>query len=819
MGRDYRIVCFRPPHDIVDTGGRHGLSLRGRVLLLVLTAALLPLLALAWLFAELRSAKIDEAREQVVTRATGIAEDLESKISGTAQLLFGLGRVPILDMPEPDACSRFLGDVLKEHPQYTGILTILPNGKLFCDSLRTGRKLDLTDRDYFKRALKTNGHVVEPVFGRLTGIAVLQIAYGVRDAQGALRYVLLASLNLDEYGRAVSRTLPYRGMTFRIWDGQGRVIVRRALREERRVAMDVVDDQARQRVMASAPGDSWLEGGESEARIWIASALPRTPDTGLRLTLDVPRAELSAHADTQLRNVFLLLVIASIAVVVGALLLAEFAIRRQAARLTAAISRLDAGNFKTPIGAPYPGGELGDVMAALDRLAVSLDTQRSEIGRYHQELERQANYDPLTGLANRNLLMDRLAQSSIHARRAGRMAAVLVMDLDRFKTVNDSLGHSHGDLLLREVARRLLACVREGDTVARLGGDEFVVVLADLAAVGDVVPLARKILAAVAQPTRLGGHELNAGVSIGVSVYPRDGAGADELLRHADTAMYRAKEQGGANVEFFTAEMNREAVQRLQIEAGLRHALEHGELLLEYQPIIELASGRIASAEALVRWRHPQRGLVPPGQFISIAEETGLIVPIGQWVLRTACAQVRAWEVLGVAAVPVAVNLSARQFRDAGLAESVAGILRESGCPPSAIQLELTESALMQNPDHALATMRRINDLGVRLSIDDFGTGYSSLSYLKQFPVRKLKIDRSFVRDLVADANDEAIAGAIVALARRLGLRTVAEGVETKEQLERLAALGCDEYQGYLFAAPCVAEDFARLLSANEETS
>jgi len=790
------------------------MSLRARVLLLVLAAALLPLLALAWLFAELRSAKIDEAREQVVVRATGIAEDLESKISGTAQLLFGLGRVPLLAAPDRDACSRFLGDVLREHPQYTGILTILPDGRLFCDSLRTGRELNLTDRDYFQRAQKTLGHVVEPVFGRLTGIAVLQIAYAVRDAEGALRYVLLASLNLDQYGRAVSRTLPYRGMTFRVWDRQGSVIVRRAEREERRVAMDVVDDAARGRVMASGPGDSWLQAGGDGERIWISSVLPRTPDTGLHLTLDVPATELRSYADTQLRNVFLLLVIASIAVIVGALLLAEFAIRRQAARLTAAISRLDAGNFKHPIGAPYPGGELGDVMAALDRLAVSLDTQRTEIGRFHQELERQANYDALTGLANRNLLMDRLAQALIYARRAERMAAVLVMDVDRFKTVNDSLGHSEGDVLLREIARRLRDCVREGDTVARLGGDEFVVVFADMAAIADVAPLAHKILAAVATPVRIGGQEHIASVSIGISGYPQDGENADALLRNADTAMYRAKEQGGNSVEFFTAEMQQSAEQRLQIEAGLRHALDHGELLLEFQPIVDIRSGRIASAEALVRWRHPERGLVPPAQFIPVAEETGLIVPLGEWVLRETCAQVRRWRALGLDPVPVAVNLSARQFRDARLAATVAEILRETDCPPSALQLEITESAIMQHADRALATMRQINDLGVRLSIDDFGTGYSSLSYLKRFPVHKLKIDRSFVRDIDADANDEAIAGAIVALAKQLGLRTVAEGVETQEQLRRLTSLGCDEYQGYLFGPPGGAEEFARRLRA-----
>ena len=793
------------------------MSLRARVLLLVLAAALLPLMALAWLFAELRSAKIEEAREQVVVRAAGIAEDLESTIAGTSQLLFGLGHVPLLATSNREACSRFLGDVLKEHPQYTGILTILPDGRLFCDSLRTGRELILTDRDYFQRATKTSGHVVEPVFGRLTGIAVLQIAYAVRDAEGALRYVLLASLNLDQYGRDVSRTLPYRGMTFRIWDRQGRVIVRRAAREEARSAMDVVDDAGRQRVMTSAAGDSWVEADGDGERIWISSALPRTPDTGLRLTLDVPETELRTYADKQLRNVFLLLVIASLAVIVGAVVLAEFAIRRQAARLTAAISRLDAGNFKTPIGAPYPGGELGDVMAALDRLAVSLDTQRDDIGRFHQELERQANYDALTGVANRNLLMDRLAQSLIHARRTGRRAAVLVMDMDRFKTVNDSLGHSHGDVLLREVARRLLGCVREGDTVARLGGDEFVVVFADLASIADVAPLAQKILMAVAVPVRMGAQEHTASVSIGISGYPQDGDSADALLRNADSAMYRAKEQGGNGVEFFTAEMQHSAEQRLKIEAGLRRALEHGELLLEFQPIVDIRSGRIASAEALVRWRHPERGLVSPAQFIPVAEETGLIVPLGEWVLRETCAQVRRWLSLGLGPLPVAVNLSARQFRNAGLAASVAEILREADCPPAALQLEITESAIMQHADRALAAMRQINDLGVRLSIDDFGTGYSSLSYLKRFPVHKLKIDRSFVRDIDSDANDEAIAGAIVAMAKQLGLRTVAEGVETQEQLRRLTLLGCDEYQGYLFAAPCGAEDFARLLVSNRD--
>ncbi len=796
------------------------MSLRARILSLVLAASLLPVLAMVWLLLEQRAETIDQARKQLVVRADAVAKDLDDKIAGTTQLLFGLSRVPTVGSPDKAACSAFLADVLREHPQYSGLLTILPDGTLHCDSLRSGRVLNLSDREYFQRALLMNRPVVEPVFGRLTGVGVLQIALPVRDAEGALRFVLLASLNLDRFGRAVAPTLPYAHMGFQIWNGSGTVIAQQPGGVPADPARAAPDAAVKQFVLAEgSAGTTRTLGTGRLARIWATATLPDTAHTGLHLVLSVAEADLHASVDQQFWRTLRWLLALSVLACCGAVVLAEFAIRRQAARLMAAISRIDAGNFGAPIGAPYPGGELGAMMAALDRLTGSLDAQRREITLTHEALERQANVDALTGLANRNLLTDRLAQALIHARRAQRVVTVLVIDLDRFKTVNDCLGHSCGDVLLKELGRRLESCVRPGDTVARLGGDEFVVVLTDMAAVADTVPVAQKILATLALPVQVGVQELTVTASVGISAYPRDGLTAEELLRHADIAMYRAKDQGGNALECFVPEMNRAVIARLKTEAGLRRALDQGDLRVHFQPIVDIATGRITSAEALVRWQDPERGLVPPGEFIPVAEETGLIVPIGQWVLREVCEQARAWRDRGLDPIPVNVNLSARQFIDPCLDAAVEGALRDAGCPASALQLEITESMVMQDADRALATMHRLNALGVQLVIDDFGTGYSSLSHLKRFPVCKLKIDRSFVRDIDVDPNDKAIVDAIVTLARKLGLHTVAEGVETEAQLELLRTLGCDEYQGFLFARPCPAEDFARLLPARRDAA
>jgi len=790
------------------------MSLRARILLIVLAATLLPILALLWLLVQQRDESIERAREQIAARSTEIAADLEDKIAGTSQLLFGLARVPALESADKAACSGFLADVLREHPQYTGLLTIRPNGDVHCDSLRSGRVLNVSDRDYFQRALNSEKPVVEPVFGRITGIAVLQIAYAVRDAEGGLRYVLLASFNLDQYGRALAAALPSPGTAFQVWDRSGTVLVRQPDDGTARAGARHPDAAVTRMVVNHRhTGPREFSAGDSP-RIWSVASLPNIVGTGLRVSLDVPTAELYTRANRQLLGALGWVSAFALAIFLGAIVFAEFAVRRQAARLMRAVARIDAGDFAARIGAPYPRGELGEVMAAVDRTAASLEASRREIARTQEELVKQASHDALTGLANRNLLADRLAQTLIHAGRTQRRAAVLLLDLDRFKTVNDSLGHNHGDTLLREVAVRLAGCVRRGDTVARLGGDEFVVVLADLAHAADAVPVAEKVLAALAAPLSLEGRELTIGASIGICTCPADGMDAETLLRNADIAMYRAKEQGGRGYAFYTAEMNARILERLEIEAGLRRAVDRGELLLHYQPIVDTRTRRITGAEALVRWRHPQKGLVPPDRFIPVAEESGLIVAIGDWVLRTACEQAAAWRRESLPSLRIAVNLSARQFAERNLAASVGEALRRAGCDASALELEITESTLMRDPDAALLAMHRINDLGVRLAIDDFGTGYSSLGYLKRFPVRKLKIDRSFVRDIRADADDAAIVSAIAALARKLGLGVVAEGVETEEQLRFLEEVACSECQGYLFSKPRPAAEFADLLRA-----
>ncbi|WP_310463482.1 EAL domain-containing protein [Sphaerotilus sp.] len=782
------------------------MSLRARILWLVLVASLLPVLAMVWVLLENRAATLEQVRGQLTARTGVIASDLDDKISGTAQLLFGLARVPLLGLPDTEACSVFLAEVLREHPQYTGLLTIRPDGHLHCDSLRSGRQLDLNDRSYFMRALTATRHVVEPVIGRLTGKAVLQIAYPVRDAQGALRFVMLASLNLDDYGRSVAASLPYRQMNLQIWNDDASLVLDYPGSGAARLAVDAVTKRF---VLSEAMGPLAETLGEAaQARIWASALLPRTRDAGLRLVLSVPEVDLHAQVDVHFRRALAGVLLTSVLVFLGAAGLGEFAVRRQAARLMVGISRLDAGRFDEPIGAPYPRGELGEVMVALDRMADSLSLQREVIHHNTEALKRQASHDALTGLANRHLLTDRLTQALIYARRSHRVTGVLVLDLDRFKTVNDSLGHSHGDLLLQTVAERLSGCVRQGDTVARLGGDEFVLVLSDMAEVSDIVPVAQKILSTLAQRVRVGGQDLSVSTSLGISVFPRDADTADVLLQHADTAMYRAKARGGNAMAFFTPEMNEETVERLRVEAGLRRALEQGELRLHFQPIVDAVSGRIVSAEALVRWQDPEFGLVSPARFIPIAEETGLIVPLGDWVMRTACTHAQAWQAAGLGDVPVAVNLSARQFSHPALDASIAAALAATACPAALLQLEITESMVMAQPDHALVTMQRLKAMGVQLSIDDFGTGYSSLSHLKRFPVHKLKIDRSFVQDIETDPNDAAIVDAILVLAKKLGLRTVAEGVETEGQVAFLAALGCDEYQGYLFGRPCTPEQF-----------
>ncbi len=433
-------------------------------------------------------------------------------------------------------------------------------------------------------------------------------------------------------------------------------------------------------------------------------------------------------------------------------------------------------------------------------LAVFSDiTQRKHA---EERINHLIHFDALTGLPNRVLMLDRLEQALVTARRHKRMVAVLIANVDRLQNINKPLGHHVGDELLKLLGQRLSAGVRPGDTVSRHVGDEFAIVLSDLAAPADAARIAEKLQASVSLPATVAGHDISVTASFGISVYPDDGADAAHLLSNADAAMRHAKNDGGNNYQFYRAEMNAASLERLLLESGMRHALEREEFALHYQPQVDLESGRIIGMEALIRWRHPQIGIVPPARFIPIAEDTGMIVAIGEWVLLTACGAAKRWQEAGFGELRVSVNVSARQFRMKDLAQTVGRVLRQTGLEPTLLELELTESLIMQNPERAIETLIALKSIGIHVAVDDFGTGYSSLAYLKRFPIDKLKIDRSFVLDIPGDSNDAAIAQAVIALGRSMQLQVVAEGVETWEQLDFLRTHQCHAIQGYLYSPP-----------------
>ena len=448
---------------------------------------------------------------------------------------------------------------------------------------------------------------------------------------------------------------------------------------------------------------------------------------------------------------------------------------------------------------------------------IALVTDISERKAAEERMNYLAQHDALTGMPNRILFQDRLQQAIAQAERQQCNVALLFMDLDRFKNVNDMLGHHAGDLLLQEVARRIRLCVRSSDTISRQGGDEFVIMLPNLDDLSDIVQVLDKLIESIASPYKLDNHSMHVTTSIGVSVYPQDGSNSETLLKNADMAMYQAKEAGRNSYRFFTQEMNNAIAKRIGLENKLRTALAKNELLLYYQPKVDLHSGEIVAAEALVRWQHPEDGLISPADFIPIAEESGMIVQLGKWVLNEACRQNQVWRKMGLREIVMAVNLSPLQFHDRDLINIIQSALLHSGMPAGALELEVTESATMKDPEQAVVVLNNISKSGVRISIDDFGTGYSSLSHLKRFPIDELKVDQSFVRDISVDMDDAAIVSAVIAMAKSLGLTVIAEGVETLEQVLFLKSLDCDKMQGFFFSMPLPADEFRMLIESGRK--
>lgn len=952
------------------------MSLRARILLLVLLATLTPAMVLGVYFFNERERDIEEARQGLAALAKSVIENLDDKVKGTVQLLHGLSRAPDIDTTNKTACSDFLASVLARYPQYTGLLTITPNGDLHCDSLRSGRTLNLSGREYFKQARASLQPAFDVVIGGLTGIAVLQVAYPVPDRRGKFKYLLLASLNLSEYAQSFATASPYPSTRVLIWDRKGILMVHKPGSVGANLVGQDLSASPLYRFVASAETGlaPTLPGVDGVRMVWARAQMPAPRGGGARILLGIPHDLLVAKANRDFRNALALVMGVSLLAFIVAWYFAETGIRRHVRSIANVARHIETGDLTERSGPPYPRGELGELMAVVDRTAGAVQVQQAEIaskGRDLQKLNRTlrvlsgistlivrvrdreelfqeacriavagggfrmalvgildrnsmqvvpvasqgkneallseiksilssperapktmvaqvmreknalvandsltdpkvvfskhyaaagvrsmavlpllvldeavgvialyasepdffqaeemrlltelagniafaidhiekgeklnylAYYDSLTGLANRSLFLERVAQFLRGAAGSNHKLALFLFDLERFKNINDSLGRPAGDALLRQVADWLSHKWGDANLFARIGSDHFAIVLPDVRPSGDLTRLVERTLASFLEhPFRLNGSVFRIAAKVGAALFPDDGADADTLFRNAEAALKNAK-RSGERYLFYSHAMNDHTAEKLNLENQLRQALEKGEFVLYYQPQVNLVSGKMSNAEALIRWNDPRTGLVAPGRFIPILEETGLINEVGRWALRQAITDYLRWRDAGLAAVPVSVNVSPLQLRHRNFISEIEQAVSIDPRAAKGLELELTESLIMADVNLSIHSLKAIRALGITIAIDDFGTGFSSLSYLSKLPVDTLKIDRSFVVDMTTGPQGLALVSTIINLGHSLKLKVVAEGVETEEQARLLRLLGCDEMQGFLFS-------------------
>jgi diguanylate cyclase (GGDEF)-like protein len=920
-------------------------TIRRRLLLLVLGTALLPAILVGGRYYQDRGKEIEATIGGLAATARTIALNFDAKVQATTQLHFGLSRARDLAGHDKAACSNFLAEVLEKNPQFTGILTIDPDGSLFCDSLRSGRVLDLRDRNYFKQALAARSVVIEPAFGWLTGSAVLQIAHPARDEARQLQFVLLASLDLNRLMAEQIQNLP-PGVEVLLTDAKGTVLTRSPARLRAGQPGASIANSALFRFAAENPGGTKeLVGIDGDSQVWAVADTLAVGGVNLHVMVGRAKSELVAAPNRRLAEDMAILGVLSILLFAGVWLLAEFAIRLQISRIVKMAERLGAGDLGARILPPYPNGELGGLMTVLNGTAASLERQKQDIedlnlklsqSQWLEALERQrldiavnnipqgllmydatqrlvvcnrryiemyglspdvakpgcsfhdlvvhrkqtgsfvgnveeycanilrnvalgevtcnivaasggrsiqivnqplaaggwiatmeditereradtrivhmAHYDALTDLPNRVLFRERL-DSGLRTIEAGQQLAVLYIDIDEFKRINDSLGHSIGDELLKAVAGRLRGCLAATDCVARLGGDEFAIIQTAVERPADTMDLIGRIYQAIREPFECVGHLLTTDASIGIALAPHDSTDLDQLLKNADLAMYEAKADGRRTYRFFEPGMDARVKALRTLELDLGQAIADGGFEIHYQPLLSLADSRVTGCEALLRWRHPRRGMISPAEFIPVAEETGMIDALGEWVLRTSCAEAATWP----DQIKVAVNVSPVQFRSQAFPLKVAVALAAAGLPAHRLELEITEAVLIRDDEAALAMLHQLRKLGVGIALDDFGTGYSSLSYLQRFPFDKIKIDRCFIKDVAESEGSTCIVQAVVNIAAARRMTTTAEGVETEQQLDILRKLGCTEMQGYLFSPAVPAADISRLLLSRRD--
>jgi diguanylate cyclase (GGDEF)-like protein len=780
-----------------------------RILLVVLGLFVTGIWGLAWRTASTIQADIEKLlADQMSTAAGYVAADIDAKIQTRLQALqrMATGISPAM-MARPEQLKAYLrrADTPDTTPQGYFVLDL--QGIVIADqiSLPGGIGLSLKDRPFFTAALASQGPVLgEPLLGRFISQPLVSIAIALRDAEGRPTGVLANSLfpaDSSLFGQMEKTRLGSTGY-FIVISPKSRTVV--SSNDPKRILQIVPPGTNRLFDRRIAEGYDGPAIALNSKGLEVFTVSRRLPSAGWILVAGIETREIFAPIANQKNQIFLAALLMSLVMWI----VLRFVLRRQIAPLVDASLRMQRMVNQQEPFAPIPktrNDEVGQLVDSFNQLVLWRSVAE------HQ-MEYLAHHDSLTSLPNRVLIHDRFKQAQGFADRHQNKVGLLFIDLDHFKTINDTLGHSTGDHFLIQIASRLQHCLRDTDTISRQGGDEFLILLPSLTDGDATLPVVEKILEVLQQPLQVDGHELATTASIGISLYPDDGSDFNTVLKHADMAMYQAKEAGRNTYCFFDPRMNQEALETSALRNGLKTALAREELVLYYQPQIDLNSGAVVGAEALIRWQHPERGMIAPAQFIPLAEESGLIVPVGAWVLREACHQIVAWQRAGLPRLSVAVNLSAVQFKRSDMMQTVRSVLEETGCEPSLLELELTETVLLQDTENVLSTVQALKGLGIKLSIDDFGTGYSSLAYLKRLAVDKLKIDQSFVRDLDRNADSAAIVRAIIQMAHSLKLRTVAEGVETAELLQPLRDFACDEVQGYLYARPLPAHAFERYL-------
>jgi diguanylate cyclase (GGDEF)-like protein len=754
-----------------------------------------------------------EAGKNLLEMAQLAANNERNVVQGVNELLTAIGEAPFIRNRDTIACNNYLARINRRYQHYHAFSVLDAKGNLICTGQRNNSSVSVSDRPYFEEVIQKKKFVVAGyLINRLSKMPVVAFMLPVfepgNDGESDRMIGMVGtSLQLEAFARLTHGLGVPTGAKISILDHQGVVL---ATEPGREVEIGKPLNSATLRANLRDNNAQVLEaiGTDGVERLFAIAPAIYEGQTVFYAIIGLDKAILAAPALKSLTfnlTALLLLVLLSL---IGTWIASEGLLVHPVNQLIQTAQRVEAGDLEARTYLSYAAGELGELAHHFDNMTAALARRDRETRASSQYIEFLAHHDELTRLPNRRFLHMRLAQYIEEIRKAGQLLAVVFIDLDRFRIINDSLGHAAGDMLLADVAHRLKECVEAKDLVAHLGSDEFVCVLSNLTSLKHAAAIAANIRERLCQVYVVANERISLGASLGVCICPTDCQDAPTAVRYAEVAMRSAKDTGGG-IQFFSREINAGAISRLTLENELRKAMQNGEFTLYYQPQIELVSNRVVGAETLIRWRHPEKGLLSPVSFIALAEETRLILEIGAWTLNTACMQSRAWQNAGLEPIQVAVNVSAHQFRQTGFAAVVEKALAQSGLPASMLELEVTESVLLNDVNKTLALLR---DMGICLSIDDFGTGYSSLSYLKDLPIDKIKIDQSFIRNIMEIPDNQAITRAIINLAKTLDLKVLAEGVDSMQACEFLRKLGCDQLQGYYFGKPMPPEQFALLL-------